>query len=176
MRAHLAVIEPPVFDSVSRIVQGEEPVLIEAFVSEPCHGSSRCSRSPGTARGEEVQRQLVFVGPLVQRPGSELSAVVNHHSLWQAAPRLLQTPSGSQQSALPCSGSSSSVLLTKAIPGQLSANSRYHWTESRDAAQVQSGTCTAPLSALCLAITVSKPRDMPKRCCCSKHGPPVSDR
>src|ERR1700733_481193 len=69
---YLVVIDSPPFDGLPRIVQSEEPVFVQAHLAElavEAFGPSRC---------DEVQCDLVLIGPLVQSPGGELRAVINN--------------------------------------------------------------------------------------------------
>jgi len=75
MGPHPVVIEPPVFDGFPRIVQGQEPVLVQALLTEFAVERFNIAVLHGPARGDEVQRHLILIRPLVQRLRRELSAV-----------------------------------------------------------------------------------------------------
>lgn len=65
---------------VSRIVQSEKPVFVEALLAELAMEALDVAVLHRPTRGDEVQSDLVFVSPLIQRLGSEFSAVINNDS------------------------------------------------------------------------------------------------
>jgi hypothetical protein len=76
--AYLVVIDPPGFDDLSRAVQCQKPVLVEAFLAELAMKALDAAVLPRPAWGDEVQRDLVLVSPLVQCLGRELGAAIDH--------------------------------------------------------------------------------------------------
>src|SRR5271169_2404822 len=75
--AYPVVIDPPVFDGLAGVVQSQEPVLVQAFLAELAMERLDVAVLHGTARRDEMQRDLVFVSPLIQRLGGELGAMVD---------------------------------------------------------------------------------------------------
>lgn len=76
MRTALVLVDAPGFDGLARSVQGQEPVLVQALLAEPAMETLDAAVLHRPARGNEVQRDLVRVSPLVQCLRRELGAVV----------------------------------------------------------------------------------------------------
>jgi len=75
--AHPVVIDPPTFDGLSCVVQVQEPVLVQTFLAELSMEALDVPVFHRPAWRDEVQRDFVFIGPLVERLGSELRAIVD---------------------------------------------------------------------------------------------------
>ena len=69
VRAYLVVVvDPPGFDDLSGAVQREEPVFVEVFLAElAVEAFDVAVPHRLTTRHDEVQHDLVFVGPSVER-------------------------------------------------------------------------------------------------------------
>src|ERR1017187_6094949 len=85
VRAHPVVIDSPVFDGFPRIVQSEKPVLVEAFLAELAMEAFDVTVLHRPSWCDEVQCDLVLIGPLVQSLRGELGAVINDNPYWHAA-------------------------------------------------------------------------------------------
>ena len=68
MRAVLIVVDPSVFDGPPSVGEGEEPVLVQALVSEPAVEALDEAVLLGLPRVDEAQPDATLVGPLVVRP------------------------------------------------------------------------------------------------------------
>jgi hypothetical protein len=65
--ADLVVIDPPGFDGLSCVVQGEEPVLVQALLAELAMEALDVAVLHGPVWLDEVQDDLVLVRPLIER-------------------------------------------------------------------------------------------------------------
>src|SRR6185437_5448714 len=82
---HLVVIDPPAFDGLPRIVQSEEPVFVEALLAELAMEAFDVAVLHRPSWCDEVQCDLVLIGPLVQSLRSELRAVINDNPYCHAS-------------------------------------------------------------------------------------------
>jgi len=92
VRPHPVVVEPPVCDGFPGVVQRQEPVLVQAFLAELAVERFDVSVLHGASRGDEVQRHLILIGPLVQHLRRELGAMIDDDPLRQTVlqPQLFQ--------------------------------------------------------------------------------------
>jgi hypothetical protein len=72
MWAHLVVIDPPAFNRLASVVQSEELVLVEAFLTEFAVEAFDIAVLDRATGSDEVRCDLVVVGPLIQCLRSEL--------------------------------------------------------------------------------------------------------
>src|SRR5581483_3913582 len=85
VRAHPVVIQSPVFNGLPRIVEGEEPVLVQALLAEFAVERFDIAVLHRTTRGDEMQRDFVLVCPLIQRLRGKLRSVIDDDPLRQPA-------------------------------------------------------------------------------------------
>lgn len=79
MRPVAAVVDPPVLDDPAGIGQMQEPMFVEAFVSEPPVGALHEGVLDRLARPNEVKPNAPAVGPLVQRLADHLRPIVQNN-------------------------------------------------------------------------------------------------
>jgi len=85
---------PPLFDDLAGVGQAPKPVDIEAFVAELAIEALQVAVLHRPPRLDEIQLDVVFVGPDVERLPGELGAVIQRDPLGGAVPEeeLLQQP------------------------------------------------------------------------------------
>jgi hypothetical protein len=76
MGAFLMVFPPPGVYFFSGVFQGQEPVLVQAFLTKTSIESLNESIVGGLPRPTEIQLYSVQIGPLVQPLGGELWPIV----------------------------------------------------------------------------------------------------
>src|SRR6202051_1553910 len=81
MWSHLVVIDPPAFDGLPRIVQSEKPVFVEVLLAELAMEAFDVAVLHRPSWCDEVQCNLVLIGPLVQSLRGELRAVINDNPI-----------------------------------------------------------------------------------------------
>ena len=62
VRAHLVVIDPPIFNGLSCVVEGQEPALVQAFLAELSMEALDVAVLHRPAWRDEVQSDFVFIG------------------------------------------------------------------------------------------------------------------
>ena len=77
MRSLGVVFDPPCFDDAPRVRHGEEPVLVEALISEPAVEAFYVSVVHRFSGSDEVQPHAVLVCPGIEDLAFELRAVVD---------------------------------------------------------------------------------------------------
>src|ERR1035441_3381004 len=99
VRADLVVVDPPCFDGLSCIVQGQKPVFAQAFLAELAVERFDVAVLHRPSRRDEVERDLVFVSPLVQHLRGKLRSVVDDDPLRQVAPEPQPAPASGPRAA-----------------------------------------------------------------------------
>ncbi len=70
------VVYPPSFNELPSVSEGEEPVLVQALVSEPAVEALDEGVLDRLAGLDEAQSDAPFIGPLVKRPAGQLNPFV----------------------------------------------------------------------------------------------------
>jgi len=76
VRTTLVIVLAPSFDLALGVVKGKEPIGIQTLVAEPSVEGFNQGIVGWFSRTAEVKRDLMQVGPLVERTRHELGAIV----------------------------------------------------------------------------------------------------
>ena len=101
MWTHPVVIDPPEFNRLSRIVQCQEPVLVQALLAEPAV-ETRCSRSHALSTAPSLGsagRRFRVTHPFHPWLGREFELIV-HRSTWGEDRVFYYDPGGKLKSLL----------------------------------------------------------------------------
>ena len=80
MRSDLVEVRPPRLDLAPGVVQRQEPVCVQAFITQTAVEAFDEGIVGRLARPAEVQRDAVDVGPMVERPTGKFGAIAH----WEA--------------------------------------------------------------------------------------------
>src|ERR1035437_976041 len=83
MRPNLIGVHPPRFNRLLRVVQADEPALVQALIADAPIEALGEGVLDGLARLNEVPRDALEHRPLVQRVSTKLRAVVTDNRRWQ---------------------------------------------------------------------------------------------
>ena len=88
------IILPPLLDETSSFCQGNENILVQAFIAEPSVETFHETVIGRFPRPTVLQANIMFLRPFIQGVACELRPIVRKESAWQASlqPKALQHP------------------------------------------------------------------------------------
>jgi len=79
------IILPPLLDEVPGVCQGNENILVQAFISQPSVETFHETVIRGFSGPTVFQADAMFLRPFIQGPTCELRAIVRKEPAWQAS-------------------------------------------------------------------------------------------
>ena len=92
VRAVAVIILPPLLDETPGFCQGNENILVQAFIAEPSVETFHETVIGRFPRPTVLQANIMFLRPFIQGVACELRPIVRKESAWQASlqPKALQ--------------------------------------------------------------------------------------